>query len=70
MAKKNEKQKAAANREASKRNKAIPFPPPRDLSFGTVTTDNIRRYFRHCYRYMDAYRMGLNLRQAAYAVKE
>ncbi|KAJ7038618.1 hypothetical protein C8F04DRAFT_1179632 [Mycena alexandri] len=35
MAKKNEKQKAAANREASKRNKAIPFPPPRDLSFGT-----------------------------------
>ncbi|KAJ7179789.1 hypothetical protein C8R46DRAFT_1029220 [Mycena filopes] len=35
-----------------------------------VTTDNIRHYFRHCYRYMDAYRMGLNLRQAAYAVKK
>ncbi|KAJ7038612.1 hypothetical protein C8F04DRAFT_1255893 [Mycena alexandri] len=35
MAKKDEKQKAAANREASKRNKAIPFPPPRDLLLGT-----------------------------------
>ncbi|KAJ7626869.1 hypothetical protein FB45DRAFT_1081806, partial [Roridomyces roridus] len=35
-----------------------------------VATENIRRYFRHCWRYMDAYRQGLNLRQAAYAAKK
>ncbi|KAJ6547843.1 hypothetical protein B0H10DRAFT_2447483 [Mycena sp. CBHHK59/15] len=39
-------------------------------SLDLISNDNIRRYFGHCYRYMDAYRVGLNLRQAAYAVKE
>ncbi|KAJ7141467.1 hypothetical protein C8R44DRAFT_867087 [Mycena epipterygia] len=39
-------------------------------SLDLISIDNIRRYFRHCYRYMDAYRVGLNLRQAAYAVKK
>ncbi|KAJ7230092.1 hypothetical protein GGX14DRAFT_344067 [Mycena pura] len=34
-----------------------------------ISTDTIRRYFRQCWRYMDAYRQGLNLRQAAFAVK-
>ncbi|KAF9455167.1 hypothetical protein BDZ94DRAFT_1278708, partial [Collybia nuda] len=32
--------------------------------------DTIRHYFRHCWRYMDAYRRGLNVKQAAYAVKK
>ncbi|KAI5832151.1 hypothetical protein K523DRAFT_414427 [Schizophyllum commune Tattone D] len=35
-----------------------------------VTVDNIRRYFRHCYRYMSAYKIGLNAQQAKYAVKK
>ncbi|TFK67503.1 hypothetical protein BDN72DRAFT_913924 [Pluteus cervinus] len=35
-----------------------------------VSTDNVRRCFRHCWRYMEAYRLDLNIRQAAYAVKE
>ncbi|KAJ7649588.1 hypothetical protein B0H17DRAFT_1147703 [Mycena rosella] len=35
-----------------------------------VTAANIRRYFRCCFRYMDAYRLGLNVRQAAFAVKK
>ncbi|KAF7332403.1 DDE family endonuclease [Mycena kentingensis (nom. inval.)] len=35
-----------------------------------VSLDTIRRFFRHCNRYRDAYRYGLNPRQAAYAVKK
>ncbi|KAM6494004.1 hypothetical protein JOM56_010365 [Amanita muscaria] len=35
-----------------------------------VSLSNIRKYFRHCWRYMSAYRLGLNIRQAAYAVKK
>ncbi|KAJ7472095.1 hypothetical protein FB451DRAFT_1471312 [Mycena latifolia] len=35
-----------------------------------VSLDTIRRFFRHCYRYMDAYRHGLNPQQAARAVKK
>ncbi|KAJ7651933.1 hypothetical protein B0H17DRAFT_1101754 [Mycena rosella] len=35
-----------------------------------VSNLNVRRYFRHCFRYMDAYQFGLNIRQAAYAVKK
>ncbi|KAK0472307.1 hypothetical protein EDD18DRAFT_1232106 [Armillaria luteobubalina] len=33
---------------------------------------HIRKYFQHCYRYMDAYgpRLNLNVRQAEYAVKK
>ncbi|KAK0494460.1 hypothetical protein EDD18DRAFT_1174403, partial [Armillaria luteobubalina] len=35
-------------------------------------TFHIRKYFQHCYRYMDAYgpRLNLNVRQAEYAVKK
>ncbi|KAJ7586334.1 hypothetical protein C8J56DRAFT_891253 [Mycena floridula] len=36
----------------------------------SVTTAHIRKFFRHCWRYMDAYKKGLNLKQAAYAVKK
>ncbi|KAF9016275.1 hypothetical protein BDZ89DRAFT_920736, partial [Hymenopellis radicata] len=35
-----------------------------------ISVANIRRYFRHCFRYMDAYKNGLNPKQAAYAVKK
>ncbi|KAJ7259301.1 hypothetical protein C8J57DRAFT_1639976 [Mycena rebaudengoi] len=35
-----------------------------------VSLDSIRRFFRHCYRYMDAYRHGLDPTQAAHAVKK
>ncbi|KAF8987579.1 hypothetical protein BDQ17DRAFT_1334979 [Cyathus striatus] len=35
-----------------------------------VSTTQIRKFFRHCWRYMSAYKMGLNIKQAAYAVKE
>ncbi|KAJ3978610.1 hypothetical protein F5890DRAFT_1384497, partial [Lentinula detonsa] len=35
-----------------------------------ISALNIQRYFRYCERYLDAYRRGLNLRQAAYAVKK
>ncbi|KAJ7232731.1 hypothetical protein C8J57DRAFT_1250450 [Mycena rebaudengoi] len=38
-------------------------------SLDLISTENVRRYFRHCWRYMDAYSLGLNLRQSAYAVK-
>ncbi|KAE9385106.1 hypothetical protein BT96DRAFT_1092754, partial [Gymnopus androsaceus JB14] len=40
-------------------------------SLDSITITNIRRYFQHCYRYMDAYgKHGLNIRQAEYAVKK
>ncbi|KAF9456284.1 hypothetical protein BDZ94DRAFT_1178041, partial [Collybia nuda] len=35
-----------------------------------VKTSNICRYFRLCYRYLEAYRRGLNFQQVAYAVKK
>ncbi|KAJ7612968.1 hypothetical protein B0H17DRAFT_903782, partial [Mycena rosella] len=35
-----------------------------------VKVANIRRYFHRCYRYMDAYKSGLNIQQAAYTVKK
>ncbi|KZV96441.1 hypothetical protein EXIGLDRAFT_609191, partial [Exidia glandulosa HHB12029] len=35
-----------------------------------VSTTVIRHYFRRIYRYMDAYRKGLNAKQAAHAVKK
>jgi len=35
-----------------------------------ISVDNIRRYFNHCWRYMDAYRKGLSLERANYAVKK
>ncbi|KIK52546.1 hypothetical protein GYMLUDRAFT_180001 [Collybiopsis luxurians FD-317 M1] len=35
-----------------------------------ITTATVRRYFQHCYRYMDAYKHGLNVKQAEYAVKK
>ncbi|KAF9494269.1 hypothetical protein BDN71DRAFT_1393551 [Pleurotus eryngii] len=35
-----------------------------------VTTINICHYFQHCLRYMNAYRKGPNVKQAAYAVKK
>ncbi|KAE9389954.1 hypothetical protein BT96DRAFT_834161 [Gymnopus androsaceus JB14] len=41
---------------------------PKGLDRISVTT--IHRYFLHCYRYMDAYKHGLNVRQAEYAVKK
>ncbi|KAF9024786.1 hypothetical protein BDP27DRAFT_1410907 [Rhodocollybia butyracea] len=41
---------------------------PQALNKISVTT--VRRYFQHCYRYMDAYKHGLNIRQAEYAVKK
>ncbi|KZV99844.1 hypothetical protein EXIGLDRAFT_668139 [Exidia glandulosa HHB12029] len=35
-----------------------------------VSTTTIRHYFRRVYRYMDAYRKGLDAKQAAHAVKK
>ncbi|KAJ7597988.1 hypothetical protein C8J56DRAFT_883292 [Mycena floridula] len=49
------------------------FPKAKELvpqCLDHVSTINIRRYFQHCYRYMDAYSKKLNYKQAAYAVKK
>ena len=39
-------------------------------ALNSVSLKQIRKYARRSFRYMDAYQKGLNLKQAAYAVKK